>query len=109
MHTCNKVFKLFVISDQVRPNSVKTFGLRNNGRSMIIFFLSFWIHCCILFLQTEIELLKAHNFRLLNFPPLSKVRDYQEIFWCSIGHRLHHCPVRSFFTSYDNDIPKCTA
>ena len=24
-------------------------------------------------LQTEIELLKAHNHRLLNFPPLSKV------------------------------------
>ena len=29
--------------------------------------------CFDFHLQTEIELLKAHNIRLLNFPPLTKV------------------------------------
>ena len=31
------------------------------------------INCLNFCLQTEIELLKAHNIRLLNFPPLTKV------------------------------------
>ena len=43
----------------------------NHFTSVNVFVWTVWFFS--FFLQTEIELLKAHNIRLLNFPPLTKV------------------------------------
>ena len=58
-------------------------ALQENQKPEYIFFPHWsWIvhqdiinnyNCVCFHIQMEIELLKAHNYRLLNFPPLAKV------------------------------------